>query len=122
MARPSRALHQRVIPRLGRVAVLGDMLELGPSGGELHKGLAEPLAANGIDKVFACGPLMKELYESLPSAMRGAYAPASGALEPLVLDAIRTGDVVTVKGSLGSRMGPIVKALLARFPAVPAED
>ncbi|MBN9447862.1 MAG: UDP-N-acetylmuramoylalanyl-D-glutamyl-2,6-diaminopimelate--D-alanyl-D-alanine ligase, partial [Bosea sp.] len=60
-----------------RIAVLGDMLELGPSGGELHKGLAEPLAANGIDKVFACGPLMKELYESLPSAMRGAYAPAS---------------------------------------------
>ncbi|SIQ27255.1 UDP-N-acetylmuramoylalanyl-D-glutamyl-2,6-diaminopimelate--D-alanyl-D-alanine ligase [Bosea sp. TND4EK4] len=105
-----------------RIAVLGDMLELGPSGGDLHKGLGEPLATNAIDKVFACGPLMKGLYESLPSAMRGAYANDAGALEPLVLDAVRAGDVVTVKGSLGSRMGPIVKALIARFPAVPAED
>jgi UDP-N-acetylmuramoyl-tripeptide--D-alanyl-D-alanine ligase len=105
-----------------RIAVLGDMRELGPSGPELHRALAEPLVANRIDKVYACGPLMKELYESLPSAMRGAYAPGAGELEPLVLDAIRAGDVITVKGSLGSRMGPIVKAILARFPAVPAED
>ncbi|MGO4175260.1 UDP-N-acetylmuramoylalanyl-D-glutamyl-2,6-diaminopimelate--D-alanyl-D-alanine ligase [Bosea sp. TAF32] len=105
-----------------RIAVLGDMLELGSTGAELHKGLSEPLVANRIDKVFACGPLMKGLYESLPSPMRGAYAPGAGELEPLVLDAIRAGDVITVKGSLGSRMGPIVKAILARFPAVPAED
>ncbi len=46
---------------------------------------------------------------------------ASG-LEALVLDAVRAGDVVMVKGSLGSRMGPIVKALTARFPASSAED
>jgi len=105
-----------------RIAVLGEMRELGPTGPELHRALAEPLVANKIDKVFACGPLMKGLYESLPSAMRGAYAPGAGELEPLVLDAIRAGDVITVKGSLGSRMGPIVKAILARFPAVPAED
>ncbi len=105
-----------------RIAVLGDMLELGPTGPELHKGLGEALAANGIDKVFACGPMMKGLYESLPSAMRGAYAGHASELEPLVLDAVRAGDVVTVKGSLGSRMGLIVKAALARFPAVPAQD
>ena len=105
-----------------RIAVLGDMLELGQSGPELHRGLAEPLVSNGIDKVFTCGPLMKGLHESLPSAMRGAYAATASELEPLVLDAIRAGDTVTVKGSLGTRMGPIVKAILARFPAVPAED
>ena len=81
-----------------------------------------PLVSNGIDKVFTCGPLMKGLHESLPSAMRGAYAATASELEPLVLDAIRGGDTVTVKGSLGTRMGPIVKAILARFPAVPAED
>ena len=52
----------------------------------------------------------------------GAAPEAEGELEPLVLDAIRGGDTVTVKGSLGTRMGPIVKAILARFPAVPAED
>jgi UDP-N-acetylmuramoyl-tripeptide--D-alanyl-D-alanine ligase len=105
-----------------RIAVLGDMLELGSTGPELHRGLAEPLVSNGIDKVFTCGPLMKGLHESLPSAMRGAYAATASDLEPLVLDAIRGGDTVTVKGSLGTRMGPIVKAILARCPAVPAED
>lgn len=105
-----------------RIAVLGDMLELGPSGPDLHKGLGAAVLGNGIDKVFACGPLMRGLYDSLPSPVRGAYAAQASGLEPLVLDAIRAGDVVTVKGSLGSRMGPIVKAILARFPLVPAED
>jgi len=105
-----------------RIAVLGDMLELGPTAPELHKGLVEPVTANGVDVVFACGPLMRGLYDSLPSALRGAYAGQSSGLEPLVLDAIRAGDVVTVKGSLGSRMGPIVKAIMARYPAVTAED
>ena len=54
-------------------------------------------------------------------AVSGAYAAQASGLEPLVLDAIRAGDVVTVKGSLGSRMGPIVKAIMARFPAALAE-
>ncbi len=105
-----------------RIAVLGDMLELGPSGPALHEGLADAVLANGVDKVFACGPLMRGLYDGLPSAIRGAYAGQASGLEPLVLDAIRAGDVVTVKGSLGSRMGPIVKAIVARFPAVPADE
>lgn len=105
-----------------RIAVLGDMLELGPTGPELHKGLIEAIIANGVDTVFACGPLMRGLYDGLPSTLRGAYAAQASGLEPLVLDAIRAGDVVTIKGSLGSRMGPIVKAVVARFPAVPAQD
>ncbi|HEV7260864.1 MAG TPA: UDP-N-acetylmuramoylalanyl-D-glutamyl-2,6-diaminopimelate--D-alanyl-D-alanine ligase [Bosea sp. (in: a-proteobacteria)] len=104
-----------------RIAVLGDMLELGPSGGALHKGLGEAILTNHVDAVFACGPLMRELYDSLPSTLRGAYAAQASGLEPLVLDAIRGGDVVMVKGSLGTRMGPIVKAVVARFPALTAE-
>lgn len=105
-----------------RIAVLGDMLELGPRGPELHLGLAEPIVVAGIDKVFACGPLMRGLYDGLPSALRGAYADDASGLESLVLEAIRAGDVVTVKGSLGSRMGPIVKAVVARFPNAPADE
>jgi len=105
-----------------RIAVLGDMLELGPSGPDLHKGLAEAVSTNGVDKVFACGPLMRGLYDSLPSVVRGAYAAQASGLEPLVLDAIRAGDVITVKGSLGSRMGPIVKAIMARFPTMPTDE
>jgi UDP-N-acetylmuramoyl-tripeptide--D-alanyl-D-alanine ligase len=94
-----------------RIAVLGDMLELGPRGRALHRGLIEPVLANAIDLVFCCGPLMKALWQALPAGRRGGYAEDSSALEPQVLSAIRAGDAVMVKGSLGSRMGPVVKAL-----------
>jgi UDP-N-acetylmuramoyl-tripeptide--D-alanyl-D-alanine ligase len=94
-----------------RLAVLGDMLELGPSGTELHRELSEPVVTEGIDLVFCCGPLMHALWEALPSERRGGYAETSAALESQVLAAVQPGDAVMVKGSLGSRMGPIVKAL-----------
>jgi UDP-N-acetylmuramoyl-tripeptide--D-alanyl-D-alanine ligase len=103
-----------------RIAILGDMLELGPAGPGLHAGLAEAIENQGIDLVFAAGPLMKNLVDALPKARVGGYAADSSALEPMVLDAIRSGDVVTVKGSNGSRMARIVAALKARHPAVDA--
>jgi UDP-N-acetylmuramoyl-tripeptide--D-alanyl-D-alanine ligase len=101
----------QVGPHGRRIAVLGDMLELGPRGRALHRGLIEPVTANAVDLVFCCGPLMKALWQGLPAGRRGGYAEESSALEPQVLSAIRAGDAVMVKGSLGSRMGPIVKAL-----------
>jgi UDP-N-acetylmuramoyl-tripeptide--D-alanyl-D-alanine ligase len=94
-----------------RIAVLGDMRELGPAGIDLHRGLAPLIEAAKVDLVFAAGPLMRELYDLLPPARRGAYAATSAELEPFVLEALRAGDVVMVKGSLGSKMGPIVKAI-----------
>jgi UDP-N-acetylmuramoyl-tripeptide--D-alanyl-D-alanine ligase len=98
-----------------RIAVLGDMLELGAQGAALHAGLAAAVEANGTDLVFCCGPLMRALWEALPSSRRGGYAETSAALEPHVLTAIQPDDAVMVKGSLGSRMGPIVKALENRY-------
>lgn len=95
-----------------RVAVLGDMLELGPRSGELHAGLADAVAAAGVDLVFTCGPAMARLHDALPTAVRGGHGEDSAALATLVLDAVRPGDVVLVKGSLGSRMARIVKALV----------
>jgi UDP-N-acetylmuramoyl-tripeptide--D-alanyl-D-alanine ligase len=109
-------------PRGRRIAVLGDMLELGARGVALHRGLAEPIAAAKIDLVFCCGPLMDALWQALPSGVRGGYAETSAALEQPVLDAIRDGDAVMVKGSLGSKMGPIVKALQRQFPRQPAAE
>ena len=103
-------------PRGRRIAVLGDMLELGPNGPDLHRGLADAVIANGIDLVFCCGPLMEALWRVLPASRRGGYAQNSAALEAEVLPAIRAGDVVMVKGSLGSRMAPIVKALQRSYP------
>ena len=100
-----------------RIAVLGDMLELGPPGAELHRALAEAVSAAGIDLVFCSGPLMHSLWEALPSNKQGGYAETAAALEPMVLGAIHAGDAVMVKGSLGSKMGPIVKALERQFPA-----
>ena len=98
-----------------RIAVLGDMLELGPRGPDLHRELVAAILAHEIDLVFCCGPLMRALWEALPSSRRGGYAEASTGLEPHVLSAIQPGDAVMVKGSLGSRMAPIVKALASRY-------
>ena len=104
-----------------RIVVLGDMLELGQSGGALHRDLAEPVDAAGVDVVFACGPLMAELYEALPESRRGGYAETSEELEPILNRAIAPGDVVMVKGSLGSRMGPLVESLRAHLQDSSAE-
>lgn len=98
-----------------RVAVLGDMLELGPEAASLHAGLAEPLKAAKVDTVFCAGPLMHNLWQELPRGMRGAYAETSKALTDTLLDDVRAGDVLMVKGSLGSAMGPLVEALVGRF-------
>ena len=98
-----------------RIAVLGDMLELGPEGAALHAGLADAVAGNAVDLVFCSGPLMKSLWDALPSERRGGYADTSAALEPEILGAVAANDAVMVKGSLGSRMGPIVKALKRRY-------
>jgi len=112
MAAALALLGQRPVGARGRrIAVLGDMLELGPRGRALHRGLLAPVDANAIDLVFCCGPLMRALWRALPASRRGGYAEDSAALEPQVLSAVGAGDVVMVKGSLGSRMAPIVKAL-----------
>ncbi|MSP31258.1 MAG: UDP-N-acetylmuramoylalanyl-D-glutamyl-2,6-diaminopimelate--D-alanyl-D-alanine ligase [Pseudolabrys sp.] len=103
-------------PQGRRIAVLGDMLELGAQGAALHRGLAAPLETASVDLVYCCGPSMQALWQALPSGRRGGYAETAAALQSAVLDAIRNGDAVMVKGSLGSKMGPIVKALERQFP------
>ena len=102
-------------PRGRRIAVLGEMLELGPRGAELHRGLAKSAVENSVDLVFCAGSLYRDFWEALPSERRGGYAESAAVLEPEVLGALRAGDAVMVKGSLGSKMGPIVKALTRQF-------
>jgi len=94
-----------------KLAVLGDMLEMGAGGPALHAALAEPIAAAQTDLVFASGPQMKALWDALPANRRGAYAENSAALAPKLASALKPGDTVLVKGSLGSRMAVIVEAL-----------
>jgi UDP-N-acetylmuramoyl-tripeptide--D-alanyl-D-alanine ligase len=102
-------------PRGRRIAVLGDMLELGVDAATLHAELAGPVLEHNVDLVFCAGPLMRALWEALPAEHKGAYAETSAGLEPQVLAAARGGDALMVKGSLGSRMWPIVKALANRY-------
>ena len=105
----------RARPALGgrRIAVLGDMLELGANSAERHAGLLGPIQESGIDLVFTAGKEMGHLWEVLPKSLCGARAPDSQALASMVATALRPGDVVMVKGSAGSRMGVVVKALEA---------
>ncbi len=98
-----------------RIAVLGDMLELGPQGAELHAELAPDLMRNNVDMLFTAGPLTQRLYYAAPEAMRAAHRATAMELEEAVLAAIRSGDVVMVKGSNGSRMSRIVAATKAKF-------
>jgi len=98
-----------------RIAVLGDMLELGATSPQLHAGLAEPVDAAGVDVVFACGPNMQSLYDALPGHRRGSYAKTSDGLREAVVEAVAAGDAVMIKGSLGSRMGLLVEALRERL-------
>jgi UDP-N-acetylmuramoyl-tripeptide--D-alanyl-D-alanine ligase len=87
------------------------MLELGPAAAAMHASLAADLAANGIDLVFAAGPLMKHLFDALPPDLRGAWSERAADMAPVLCESVRAGDIVVVKGSNGSKMSALVGAL-----------
>lgn len=113
--------HIRCQGKGRRIAVLGDMLELGLQGPALHKSLAPVLEEAGIERVYTAGSLMEGLFESLPQALRGGHAANSAELAPLVAASVKQDDVVMVKGSAGSRMGRVVEALENRQVSGSAE-
>jgi UDP-N-acetylmuramoyl-tripeptide--D-alanyl-D-alanine ligase len=94
-----------------RIAVLGDMLELGPESAALHADLADAVEDAKADLVFACGRDMRALYDALPASRRGSWAETSSEIAPEIVRTVRAGDEVLVKGSLGSRMAVILEAL-----------
>ena len=96
-----------------RVAVLGDMLELGDAAPDLHRELAAPLAAAEVDRVFLVGEAIAALHTALPRHRRGGWWASAEAAIPALMDFLKPGDVVTVKGSYGVRMSRIVGDLLA---------
>ncbi|WP_425064611.1 UDP-N-acetylmuramoyl-tripeptide--D-alanyl-D-alanine ligase [Reyranella sp.] len=105
----------RIEPQRGgrRVLALGDMRELGEGADAYHAGLADAVAASGATQVFLCGPHMEALWRLVPPAQRGVHRPDSAALAGDVAAALRAGDVVAVKGSLGSKMKTVVDAIVA---------
>jgi UDP-N-acetylmuramoyl-tripeptide--D-alanyl-D-alanine ligase len=102
-------------PKGRRIAVIGDMLELGPKAASMHAELAADLSANKVDLLFGAGPLTRALYEAAPAPMRAAWTERSSDLTEKVVRTLRAGDIAMVKGSNGSRMAPLVAALRDRF-------
>ncbi len=115
--RAALALLKRAEPGKSgrRIAVLGDMLELGQEGASLHAGLAGAVDEAKVDVLYASGPLMAHLWNKVPPHRRGAYAEKSDGLAAPLLGGLKAGDVVMIKGSLGSRMGPLVDAIKGQF-------
>jgi UDP-N-acetylmuramoyl-tripeptide--D-alanyl-D-alanine ligase len=109
------AVLARMEPAPGgrRILAMGDMRELGDRADGYHAGLAEAVAASGAAEVFLCGPHMEALWRRLATAQKGTHRPDSAALAGEVAKALRTGDVIAIKGSLGSKMKVVVDAVVA---------
>ncbi|MEO1243565.1 MAG: UDP-N-acetylmuramoyl-tripeptide--D-alanyl-D-alanine ligase [Pseudomonadota bacterium] len=97
-----------------RIAVLGEMLELGPDAPALHTNIAKALVAAKVDRVYAAGDLMRHLWDALPPAMRGLHAGSAVGLVGPVEDIVGPGDVVMVKGSNASKVSAVARALSER--------
>lgn len=94
-----------------RIAVLGDMLELGTDAARLHAELAGPLRDADVDLVFTVGEAMRALYDALPARRRGGHAATAAEMGQTIARRLGPGDVVMVKGSHGSRMREVIARL-----------
>ena len=99
-----------------RIAVLGDMLEMGAFSQQVHEELAGPLLAAGIEHVWLAGPEMAALRDALPDSVEVAYFDQTADLAEHVVRSVIPGDVLMVKSSLGLGFGKIVAALIDNYP------
>ncbi|MER9412574.1 UDP-N-acetylmuramoylalanyl-D-glutamyl-2,6-diaminopimelate--D-alanyl-D-alanine ligase [Mesorhizobium sp. M0589] len=100
-----------------RIAVLGDMLELGDHSAKLHAALAELIVGTGTNTVFLGGPEMQALADILPDEIKTEYRAGAEELKPLLLSTLKAGDVVMIKSSKGIGFSKLVEALLGKYPA-----
>ena len=103
-----------------RIAILGDMLEMGDHSAQVHAGLAEPLQAAGLAEIWLAGPDMAYLRDALGDAGQTVYRQSADELAAYAVDNVRPGDVLMVKSSNGTGFGRIVEALTRKFPAAGA--
>ena len=94
-----------------RIAILGDMKELGPEQDRLHREIAQSGAMGRIDKVHCIGPLMRGLHDALEPGRRGGWYETSEAMAEKLPETLAAGDIVLVKGSLSTRLGLVVDAI-----------
>ena len=94
-----------------RIAILGDMLELGDAEVQMHHAVADDPSLSALDLVHCAGPLMQHLWQALPEAKRGQWAAHAQDLAAQVTQLVDAGDVVLVKGSKGSKVSLVVDAI-----------
>ncbi|MBB6464546.1 UDP-N-acetylmuramoylalanyl-D-glutamyl-2,6-diaminopimelate--D-alanyl-D-alanine ligase [Aminobacter carboxidus] len=100
-----------------RIAVLGDMLELGSHSAKLHQALAELIGSTRTDMVLMAGPEMKALADTLPEGFRAEYRSGVEELKSVLLTTLQPGDAVMIKSSKGIGFNRLVEALIKTFPA-----
>ena len=94
-----------------KIAVLGDMRELGIQSKSYHLALLDNILDAGVDRVFLCGEFMFHLYDTLPEVLKGIWAETSQDLITPLQDFVQKGDVVLVKGSNSLKMNLVVNTL-----------
>lgn len=94
-----------------KIAILGDMLELGATEHTLHADLAKLDAIRNVDCFYLVGPLMKSFYAALPADKQGVWVATVDEMSKDINDLLQTDDMVMVKGSLGSKVSKIVDVI-----------
>ncbi|WP_135451050.1 UDP-N-acetylmuramoyl-tripeptide--D-alanyl-D-alanine ligase [Tabrizicola caldifontis] len=94
-----------------RIAILGDMLELGPTEAELHAAIARHPGLSAVHVIHCVGPRMRALYDALPRPQRGEWAESASDLAARARSLVDAGDILLVKGSKGSKVSLVVDAL-----------
>lgn len=94
-----------------RIAILGDMLELGPTEAALHAAIARTPGLDAVDTIHCVGPRMKALHAALPRGQRGDWVETAAELVPRARHLIDAGDIILVKGSKGIKVSLMVDAL-----------
>ena len=103
-----------------RIALLGEMQELGASAAQMHVDLRGPLMEAHVDRVYCAGMLMRALHDALPGPMRGGFAGTAGDLLPVIRRDLRDGDVLLVKGSRSVQLDLLVAEIAGRAAQMPA--
>ncbi|MDO5642358.1 MAG: UDP-N-acetylmuramoyl-tripeptide--D-alanyl-D-alanine ligase [Paracoccus sp. (in: a-proteobacteria)] len=110
------------LPGARRVAILGDMLELGTDEAAAHRALADDPAMPSVDLVHCAGPLMRHLHDALPETKRGLWSESADVLASRLDEMLRSGDTVLIKGSKGSYVSRVVTALRNAASAAGKEE
>ena len=98
-----------------RIAVMGDMLELGPTSKELHADLSSSVIEHGIDKVYLAGPKMQSLHDALKGKVDTTHAEKIDDLIDLIKADLIGGDVIMAKASLGMAFARLMDDLLQTY-------